>query len=226
MRISILLCIAVCTITGLAATQVSSDIAVGGDVPRAGPVAYDENGMTIEAAVAKAGLDLRLFYKAQASEEQACPIRVILYRGATRKSFDPRLDADTLRAEKVALHDTIELKDFRKHPGKIEDRMKRITQMVALGSSEIGDEIRALATLQHEYALWQKGSDKKATESVDSFVRKEIARLTDEGYGKKIVGLLELRRSALGMAGLGETHPKMKDTVDLIKMFNELQESK
>jgi hypothetical protein len=223
-HIAILLCIVVCTVAELAATSLYDDIPVGGDVPRPGPVAFDDNGMTIESIVAKAWLDLRQFYKGADSGVQACPIRVVLYRDGKRKIYDPGSDADVLRTEKVHRLDAIEVKDFRKYQGKIEESVRRINQMISLGSSEVGDEILELAALRHEYTQWKRSSSGDEPDTVESFTKKEVARLTDEGESFKMIGILDLRRSALEREGLAPAHPKVKETIRLKAMFIELQQ--
>ena len=217
-----MLCLAMCAIKELAASQISNDIPVGGDVPRPGPVDPGAKGMTIESALAKTGFDLRPFFNGDEDKDHACPIRVILYRGGTSKSYDPKINAKALRTERVHLQDAIELKDFRTYPIKIDEWTKHLNQMIFLGSSEVGDKIRKLAGLRHEYARWKKSGAGEEPESVGSFEMKEVARLIDEGKGGKIVGLLELRRNALALEGIAPAHPKMKETVDLLKMFTEL----
>ncbi len=221
--LAILLCSVLCSVAKLAACQCVQDVVyVGGEVPRPGPIKY-EKGMTIEAAVAKTGLQLRQLNKGQIDEEQACPIRVVIWRKGTKMSYDPKIDAAKLRTTQVLPHDTVELKDFRTYPGKIDERRKRLSQMITLGSWEIDDEIRVLAGLQDEYAQWVRISGEKEPEPVDSFVIKEVARLSNEGKGQKTVDLLELRRREMELGGVGPGHPTMKRLVDLIELFTSQQ---
>lgn len=93
--------------------------------------------------------------------------------------------------------------------------------MFALGSTETGAEIRALASLRHEYNLWRKGGGGANAEGLDAVLQKEAARLAGEGKGQKIIGLLELRLGALGLAGLGEAHPTVQEINEMIDIFTE-----
>ena len=218
--LAILLCSVLCSLAELAAGQYLVDVIyVGGEVPRPGPVKY-EKGMTIETAVAESGLQLRQLNKGQIGEEQACPIRVVILRKGTKMGcYDPKIDAEKLRTTQVLPLDTVELKDFRTYQGKIDERRKRLSQMITLGSWKIDDEIRLLAGLQDEYAQWVRISGEKEPEPVDSFVNKEVASLTDEGKGQRTVDLLELRRREMELGGVGPGHPNMKRMVDLIELF-------
>jgi hypothetical protein len=217
---AILLCSVLCSLAELAAGQYLVDVIyVGGEVPRPGPIKY-EKGMTIETAVAESGLQLRQLNKGQICEEQACPIRVVIWRKGTKMGYyDPKIDAEKLRTTQVLPLDTVELKDFRTYQGKIDERRKRLSQMITLGSWKIDAEIRLLAGLQDEYAQWVRISGEKEPEPVDSFVNKEVARLTDEGKGQRTVDLLELRRREMELGGVGPGHPTMKRMVDLIELF-------
>lgn len=80
-----------------------------------------------------------------------------------------------------------------------------------------------LAGLQDEYAQWVRISGEKEPEPVDSFVIKEVARLSNEGKGQKTVDLLELRRREMELGGVGPGHPTMKRLVDLIELFTAQQ---
>lgn len=91
--------------------------------------------------------------------------------------------------------------------------------MLELGSTAIGKEIMELAELRFDFATWEGKDDKKDLGSLDDFLGGEITRLQKAGHTKKIVGLLEFRRGALRLDGLGKAHPEIKRVEDLIARF-------
>lgn len=198
-------------------------IHVVGDVPSPRTIKTGEQKVTMHAAVALAGLDLTPFYTLPPDGENAhrCPIRIVRHNGMIRLTYNPVEDREKLLVETLDPTEMIQVTDFRQHPEKIAERERRIQQMLELGSSEIGDEIRRLATLRHELAAWADWQPGKEPEEVDAFLQREAARLVDEGFGKKIIGLIELRRSALILDGLGPVHPHIKDTDEMLWMFIE-----
>jgi hypothetical protein len=218
---AILVCSVLCA---LAETKLAQDIVfVGGGVPRPGRIQY-EKGMTIEAALSKSGLELSQCNKEQVAGEQAFPVRVALYRKGTRSIYDPRIDAEALQTTQVLPLDTIELKDYSTIPVMIEIGMKRLSQMIELGTFGISSEMLTITSLQHEYASWRKTGGGKELESLDSYVGKEVARLTAEGKGQKSVDFLKLRLSEMKSGGIGPAHPEVLQISALIELFTAQQQ--
>lgn len=218
--ILILLLWAVCAAHGHSTARV---VSVGGDVPKPGPVNFEDDGMTIDSAMAGVGMDLSPFYAtaSSANDGSRCPIRVMVIRQGEKTIYDPSVDAGVMRALLLKLNDFITVTDFRQHPKKIEDRKQRIERMLELGSTEIGDELLSLATLQHEYEEW-RGDASAAAKASDEYLRAEAARLINEGKGQKIVGILKLKLGSLQLDGLGPAHPEVKSTTHLIQVFRDL----
>lgn len=217
---AILLCLFLCGTVGLWAISVSSEITVGGDVPRPGTIAFEDVTITLHEAVEKSGLDLRPFYIAGNAKVMQCPIRVTIHRVGETRTYDPQKDAEVFPSIKVGSRDVIEVKDFRKHPDKIRERTKRLDEMLSLGSTEVGDEIEALAGLRREHTLWVD-SKREKHESLAVYIRREYDRITEEGKGEKVAKLLKLRRSALILAGLGPSHPTVMVIDDQISMLDD-----
>jgi hypothetical protein len=208
----------------VADSKISADVVfVGGAVPRPGTIRY-EKGMTIEVAFSRTGLELSQYNKEQVSDKQAFPFRVILYRKGMKTIFDPRTDAGLLRTTQVLPIDTVVLKDYRLIPDEIENRKKRLSQMIELGSFGISCEILLIARLQHEYASWSKGGGGQDLESVNSFVRNEVVSLTDKGKGRKTVDFLTLRLNEMKSGGIGPAHPDILQISALIDLFTAQQQ--
>lgn len=148
----------------------------------------------------------------------SCPIRVEIFHQGEKTTYDPSVDAVAMRVHSLRPYDTISVTDFRQHPKKIEVRKQRIERMLELGSTEIGDVLYSLAALQREHEEWRSGA---ACKDPGDYLRKEAARLVEEGKGQKVVGILDLKLSALQLDGLGPAHPLLKRTKDLIDVFRE-----
>jgi hypothetical protein len=217
--LTLMLC-AVCVVRG---HQTARVVHVGGDVPKPGPVNFEGERMTLDSAMGGVGMDLGPFYTKGRSDNDGsrCPIRVIIIRQGQKTTYDPSADATVMRALPLELNDTIAITDFREHPKKIEDRKQRIERMLELGSTEIGDELFSLATLQHEYEEW-RGDAGAAAKASDEYLRAEAAQLIKEGKGQKIVGILTLKLGSLQLNGLGPAHPVVKSTTHLIQIFRDL----
>lgn len=197
---------------------------VGGDVPKPGPVNFEDEGMTIDAAMTGVGMDLRPFYSEgrNGNDGPRCPIRVAIIRQGKKKTYDPSTDARVLRAMPLEPYDTVDITDMRQHSKKIEIRKQRIERMLELGSTEIGDELLALAALRHEHEEWRGSEAGEEVPDSDEFLKKEAARLVKEGKGQKIISLLDLRLSALRLEGLGQAHPVVQSPMNLIRIFRKL----
>ena len=217
--ITLILC-AICVVRGDQTVRV---IHVVGDVPKPGPVSFEADGLTIDSVMAKVGMDLSSFNtKDQGyNDGNRCPIRVSIFHGGKETTYDPSVDAVAMRAHSLTLNDVISVTDFRNHPQKIVLRKQRIERMLDLGSTEIGDEVLALATLQHEYEEWR--ADASATpKELDEYLRAVASRLIKDGKGQKIIDLLELKVSSLKLDGLGPTHPVIKSTTSLVQTFQDV----
>lgn len=166
-------------------------------------------------------MDLSPFYTKRRSDNDGsrCPIRIEIFHQGEKTTYDPSVDAVVMRAHPLMLNDTISVTDFRQHPKKIEVRKQRIERMLELGSTEIANELWSLATLQHEYEEWRSGVASKGS---DDYLRKEATRLFEEGKGQKVIGILDLKLSALQLDGIGPAHPVVKQTKDLIGIFRKL----
>lgn len=197
---------------------------VGGDVPKPGPVNFEDMGMTVDAALAGTGFDLSPFYVEGRSDDEGarCPIRVVILRQGEKTTYNPSVHAVAIQAHPLELYDAIAVTDFRQHPRRIEARKQRIDRMLELGSTEIGDELLALATLRHEYDVWRGDGVRARAASALESLGAEATRLVEAGKGKKIIGLLDLRLSALRLDGLGHAHPTVKSTLKLRQLFRDL----
>ena len=213
---------AVCTAYG---NQTARVVHVGGDVPKPGPVNFIGDSMTIDFAMAGVGMDLSPFYTKGDGDNKGTrsPIRIMIFRHGQKTTYDPSSDATVMRTLPLELNDAIAVTDFRQNPKKIEDRKQRIERMLELGSTEIGDELLSLATLQHEYEEW-RGNAGAAAKTSDEYFRAEAAQLIKEGKGQKIVGILNLKLGSLQSDGLGPTHPVVKSTTHLIQIFRDLSD--
>lgn len=200
----------------------AKEFVVGGDIPRPGPIAFDEGKITILDAVAKAGLDLQQLRNDCTASNEPCPVRIILHRNEGSMAYDPFSELEKLRAEQTQLNDLVLVVDFRTFPAKIKERTKRLDQMINLGSTDFGDELMALAKLRHDSAQWKDGKNKIEPASLESFIEIEATRLVDEGKGKKIVSLLELKQSSLELEGHGPAHPSIRQAKQLIATFTDL----
>ena len=168
-------------------------------------------------------MDLGPFYAKGRNENDGsrCPIQVEIFHQGQKTTYDPSLDAVVMRAHQLTLNDMITVTDFRQHPKKIEYRKQRVGRMLELGSTEIGDELYSLATLQHEYEEW-RGDAGAAAKASDEYLRAEAAQLIKEGKGQKIVDILTLKLGSLQLNGLGPAHPVVKSTTHLIQIFRDL----
>lgn len=211
---------AVCSVHGHQTVRV---VHVGGDVPRPGRVAFADEGMTIDSAMTGAGMDLGPFYVEERIDDDGsrCPIRIAVFRQGKRTSYDPSVDAAVMRTLPLSPNDAIIVTDFRRHPKKIEVRKQRVERMVELGSTEIVDELLSLATLRSEYVEWRGQAGEVAEGSAEQ-LKKEASRLVEEGKGQRVLDLLDLRLGALQLDGLGQAHPTVKSTKNLIRIFREL----
>lgn len=203
---------------GVLGAEVIPFVQVSGDVPMPRTVRTDRVDLTIHAALLRAGLDLTPYYAAP-GDGKKCPIRIVRIRDGAPVSYDPAADEEKLRNENLQPTDVIAITDFRKHPGKMGEREMRIRQMLDLGSTEIGGEIRALATLRHEYDAWAGWQPGREPGDPDAFLKREVDRLVDDGHGEKIIRLLELRRGTLVLEGLGLAHPSVRDVDELLWML-------
>ena len=196
---------------------------VGGEVPRPGPVEITGKKLTFDDVLRKVGLDLSSFYDYKKGPDKLnCPLRIQLLRnGQIVKSFVPDADQAALKTERVQLNDVIVVTDLRKSPERIEERRKRIEQILELGSTRIGDEIQAVAELRFEYDQWLNGNKNAPGDGKDRALQKEVIRLCEEGKGAKIIQLLELDRGALVLTGLGPAHPVLRKNEELKRMFEE-----
>lgn len=219
--LTLILC-AVCSVHGDSTIKVGV-VFVGGDVPKPGPVKFEEEGMTIDLAMAGVGMDLGPFYAKENGDKEGlrCPIKVEVFRKGEKTVYDPSVDSAALQGHPLELRDAIVVTDFRQHPQKIDARKKRIEKMLALGSTEIMDELLSLATLQYEYDEWRGQNDATAQGSV-VLLKKEASRLIREGKGQKILDILELKLSVLELDGLGPSHPTIKSTKSLIQIYRDL----
>jgi hypothetical protein len=215
--LTLMLC-AVCVVSG---DESAPALTVAGDVPKPGPLSL-ENGMTMDSAMAKAGMDLRPFYADEIPDDKGprCPIKIEVYRDEKKTIYDPSLDSAALRQLKLVDKDTIEVTDFRKHPEKIEERKKRLEKMLILGSIEIMSELLELATLQYEYDNWLGQSGEEGGSA--PYVKKEATRLCSEGKGQRVVAILELKLGALELDGLGPAHPTIQSTKSLTQVYRDL----
>lgn len=143
-----------------------------------------------------------------------------IFHQGEKTTYDPSRDAVVMRSHPLKINDAIAVTDFRQHPKKIEDRKQRIERMLELGSTEIGDELLSLATLQHEYEEW-RGDAGAAAKASDEYLRAEAALLVKEGKGQKIIGILNLKLSDLQLKGLGDAHPAVRSTTNLIQIFRQ-----
>ena len=203
--------------------QTGRVVHVGGDVPKPGPVTFEDKGMTIDSAMAGVGMDLRPFYAKENGENNGlrCPLKVLVIRKGEKTIYDPCIDSAAMQGLPLELNDTIAVIDLRQHPQKIEARKERIEKMLAIGSTEIMDELLSLATLQHEYDEW-RGQAGAAIKGSDEHLKKEASRIVREGKGQKLLDILELKLSALELDGLGPSHPTIKSTKSLIQICRDL----
>jgi hypothetical protein len=212
-----------CAVYAAHGNQAAREVHVGGDVPKPGPVNFEGDRITLDSALAGVGMDLGPFYALGLSKNDGsrCPIRVDIYHQGQKTTYDPSLDAAVMRAHPLKPNDTVAVTDFRQHPKKIEDRKQRIERMLELGSTDIGDELLSLATLQHEYEEW-RGDAAAVAKASDEYLRAEAAQLIKLGKGQKIVGILNLKLGSLQSDGLGPAHPVVKSTTHLIQIFRDL----
>jgi hypothetical protein len=196
---------------------------VGGDVPKPGPVRFEGKGMTIDSAMAGAGMDIRPFYAKENTDNNGLrsPIKVVVIRQREKTIYDPIVDSVTIQGLQLEPNDAIAIIDIRKHPERITARMQRVEKMLAIGSTEIADELLSLAMLQYEYDDWL-GQSGAVTKGSDEHLKKEASRLVREGKGQKILDILELKVGALELDGLGPSHPKIKSIKSLIQIYRDL----
>lgn len=216
---TLLLCI-VCTARG---DQSGSFVIVCGDVPKPGPIPYEDKGITFDSAMAIAGINLSPFYDQarNGNHRTPCPVQVVIYREDKKTSYNPISDAAVLRALPLERNDAISITDLRQHPQKIHARKQRIERMLNIGSTELGEELFSLATLQQEYEEWI-GDANAVSKGLDEHLKAEASRLVNEGKGPKIIELLDLKLGSLRLEGHGPAHPRMKTTTQLIQIFREL----
>lgn len=199
----------------------SSDIIVGGDVPRPGAIAFGDVAITLQEVVATTGLDLRPLYIAGNAKDAPCLVRITLTRSGRQTIYDPQNDAKVLQTLKIRPHDVIEIEDSRRYQDKISEKTKHLDAMITLCSTEVGGEIVDLAGLRHKHALGMDSNREKHEEPLEEYIRKEVVRITEEAKGDKVTKLLELRRGALLLDGLGPGHPNVRETDQLIKMLSD-----
>jgi hypothetical protein len=207
---------AVCTVHGDTTFPL---VHIGGYVPKPGPVTFGE-GMTIDSAMAKVGMDLVPFYAKENGENNSlrCPIKVVVIRKGEKKTYDPSIDSAALQGLPLEPYDTIEVFDLRQHPKKIAARELRIKKMLELGSTEIVEELLTLAELRYEYDEWRGHADATS----DGHLKKEASRLVEQGKGQRVIGIIDLQLGALELDGLRPAHPKMKKIISLRQIYSDL----
>ncbi len=209
----------VCAVHGYLVVRV---VSVGGDVPKPGHVDFEDGGMTIASVMEKAGMDLRQF-KAEnngSGGDTRCPIRIVVFRKGEETIYDPCVDSVVMREPLLEPNDVIEVTDLRLHPEKIGACKKRIEKTLELGSIEIMDELLSLSKLQYEYDRWLGKAGENANGSA-GYLKKEAARLVGEGKGRRIIDILEIKLGRLESDGLGPSHPTIKSTMDLIRIYRD-----
>jgi hypothetical protein len=217
--LTLMLC-AVCVVCG---DQTDSVVHVCGDVPKPGPITFEGEGMTIDSAMEAVGMDLRPFYAQEDGDNDGfrCPIKVVVFRKGKRTIYDPIIDSAAIQGLPLELNDTIEVSDIRQHPKKIKARELRIEKMLELGSTVIVNELLLLAALKYEYDEWRVHADATPAGSV-VHLKKEAARLVEQGKGQRVIGIIDLKLGALQLEGLGSGHPTMKEIIRLRQIYRDL----
>ena len=210
----------VCIVHGHSTVRV---VNIGGDVPKPGPVNFEEKGMTIDSAMAAVGMDLRPFYAKKNGNNDGlrCPIKVVVFRKGEKTIYDPSVDSAAMQELPLELNDTILITDIRQHPKKIKARELRVEKMLELGSTEIVDELLSLAELQYEYDEWRGHADATSAGSV-LHLRKEASRLVEQGKGQRVIGIIDLKLGALQLDGLRPAHPTMQTIMSLRQIYRDL----
>jgi hypothetical protein len=208
---------AVCVASGHQTVRV---VHVGGDVPKPGPVNFEDEGMTIDSAMAGVGMDIKPFYAKEngGNDGLRCPIKVMVYRKGEKTVYDPSVDSAVMQELPLELNDTIEVTDIRQHPKKIKARELRIEKMLELGSTDIVDELLSLADLRYEYDEWRGHADATS----DGHLKKEASRLVEQGKGQRVIGIIDLQLGALELDGLRPAHPRMKKIISLRQIYSDL----
>jgi hypothetical protein len=214
--LTLMLC-AVCVASGHQTRRV---VHVGGDVPKPGPVNFEDEGMTIDSAMAGVGMDIKPFYAKENGDNNGlrCPIKVVVYSKGEKTVYDPSVDSAAMQELPLELNDTIEVTDIRQHPKKIKARELRIEKMLELGTTEIVDELLSLAELRYEYDEWRGQADATA----DGHLKKEASRLVEQGKGQRVIGIIDLQLGSLELDGLRPAHPKMKKIISLRQIYSDL----